>query len=231
MTGLGVPETPIRSDSSCRVVGLLSVLRYQQNIRAWSAPALPLNGYRYATRKLVGLWPLQARYVWFWSTMNRRPRLRFKSPRTPFLGRFNGLPTSRFMWIRKTGTLRSMRPKRHRLNLCDRVLQQRRKQRHGCNVPIEGLILQQTLQRAKPFVYRPPGDVAKLTLFETVTLQTAVNDGQDVCTSKSPTPRASSFQKNYADSSYNPLPLPPQICQSVPITDPVRYPNLVRPSQ
>ena len=34
------------SDGSCRVAGLLSILRYQQNIRAWSASALPLNGYR-----------------------------------------------------------------------------------------------------------------------------------------------------------------------------------------
>jgi hypothetical protein len=46
------------SDGSCRVVGLLSILRYQQNIRAWSASALPLNGYR--ARKLVGLGPLRA---------------------------------------------------------------------------------------------------------------------------------------------------------------------------
>jgi hypothetical protein len=39
------------------------------------------------------------------------------------------------MWIRGTGTFRRMRPKRHRLRLCDRVLQQRRKQRHSCDEP------------------------------------------------------------------------------------------------
>ena len=48
------------------------------------------------------------------------------------------------MWIRRTRTPRSMRPKRHRLSVCDRVLQQRRKQRHDCDEPIEGSILQQT---------------------------------------------------------------------------------------
>jgi hypothetical protein len=46
------------SDGSCRVAGLLSVLRYQQNIRAGSASAQPLNGYR-STRKRVGLWSLR----------------------------------------------------------------------------------------------------------------------------------------------------------------------------
>ncbi len=48
---------------------------------------------------------------------------------------------------------------------------------------------------------------------ETVTLQTGANDGQDVCTLKSPTPPASSCQRNYADSLYTLPPLPPQTCQ------------------
>jgi hypothetical protein len=54
------------TDGSRRVVGLLSLLRYQQNIRAWSASALLLNGHRAteavlitaaAGRKSVGLAP------------------------------------------------------------------------------------------------------------------------------------------------------------------------------
>src|ERR1017187_4492700 len=57
------------------------------------------------------------------------------------------------MW--RTGTFRSMRPKRHRLSLCDRVLQQRRKQRHGCDEPTEGLVLQQTSATCQALCLRP----------------------------------------------------------------------------
>jgi hypothetical protein len=59
-------------------------------------------------------------------------------PVIPRLGDFS------LMWIRRTGTFRSTDPKRHHLSLCDRVLQQRRKQRHGCDEPTEGFVLQQT---------------------------------------------------------------------------------------
>src|SRR6516164_7776901 len=68
-------------------------------------------------------------------------------------------------------------------------------------------------------------------VFETVTPQTAANDGQDACTLGSPTHPASSSQRNYADSSYTPPPLPPQTCQSIPITAPVPCPSPVRPPQ
>ena len=37
-------------DGSCCVVGVLSVLRYPQNIKAWSGPALPPNGIHAAPR-------------------------------------------------------------------------------------------------------------------------------------------------------------------------------------
>src|SRR5215469_4153518 len=77
----------------------------------------------------------------------------------------------------------------------------------------------------------PSDFVPKLTVLETVTPQTAANDGQDVCTLESPIPPGSSSQRKYADSSYTPPPLPPQICQSIPITAPVPCPSLVRPPQ
>ena len=93
-----------------------------------------------------------------------------------------------------------------------------------------GVIVAQSFETSKPFIYGFK-IVPKLTLFETVTPQTGANDGQDVCTLRSPTPPASSSQRNYADSSYTLPPLPPQICQSVPITGPVPCPNLVRPPQ
>ncbi len=63
------------------------------------------------------------------------------------------------------------------------------------------------------------------------TPRTAANDGPDVCTSTSPTPPASASQRNYADSSCTPPPLPPQICQSVQRADPAPSPDPARPSQ
>src|ERR1700680_4489847 len=97
--------------------------------------------------------------------------------------------------------------------------------------PLRAPFCTRHLQHAKPFVYGPPADDAKLTVFETVTPQTGANDGQDVCTLKSPTPPASSSQRNYADSSYTLPPLPPQICQLAPIIGPVPCPSLVRRPQ
>ena len=64
---------------------------------------------------------------------------------------------------------------------------------------------------------------------ETVTPQTGANDGQDVCTSKSPILPASSSRKNYADSWYSLPRLPLQICRSVPLSGPVPRPNPARP--
>src|SRR5262245_24698244 len=49
------------SDGSCHVFGLLSILRYQQNIRAWSAPAVPING-PWRSRSLL-LLPPSIRYL------------------------------------------------------------------------------------------------------------------------------------------------------------------------
>lgn len=87
------------------------------------------------------------------------------------------------------------------------------------------------LSHANSARHRLPRDVARPALFGTVTPQTGADDGQDVYTLESPTPLASSSQRNYADSSYTLPPLPPQICQLVPITGPVPCPNLVHRPQ
>src|SRR5215475_11379316 len=64
-----------------------------------------------------------------------------------------------------------------------------------------------------------------------VTPQTGSNDGRDVCTSGSPTRRASSFQRSCADFSYSLLPLLPRTYRSIPIAAPAPCRDLVRPSQ
>jgi len=59
-------------------------------------------------------------------------------------------------WIRRSETLRSMKRKRHRQSICDRLLQQRRRQRHACDEPMEGQFCNKHLQRSEPFVYGLP---------------------------------------------------------------------------
>ena len=77
------------------------------------------------------------------------------------------------------------------------------------------------IHNACALVYSDFAVCPETAVFETVRPRTAANDGQDVCRLRSLSPPASFSQRNYADSSYTRPLLPPQTCQSVPITGPV----------